>query len=193
MGTTVLLIDESTHVIHRSGAAGLGAAWRYCGTGYTVRIRHKGIPLCQQRQCVLHSNVPCLTTVAPTWYFHTKHMEIVRQCSPCPIPQHAIFALPLLSLPASRRYHASCLSYVALPIHWRCYFHHRQRYHRQHSPPPLYKGVVKACMTNQTCVAPDANHLLACGTVHTSSKSDEVMIANICVRGTISCNNCEHT
>ena len=50
----------------------------------------------------------------------------------------------------------------------------------------------KACMAHQTCGAPNANHLLACGTLHTSSKSDEVMIATMCVRGTIWCNNCDH-
>ena len=50
----------------------------------------------------------------------------------------------------------------------------------------------KACMTNQTCVAQDANHLLACGTLHTSSKSDEVMIASMCVKGTICRNNSDH-
>ena len=67
VGTTISFMDESIHVIHGLGAAGLGAAWWYCRTCHTVRIGHKGILLCQQGQCVLHSNVPCLSTVATTW------------------------------------------------------------------------------------------------------------------------------
>ena len=89
-GTIILFIHESIHVIHRLGAAGLGAAWRYCKTCNTVCIRHKGIPLCQQRQCVLHSKFPCLSTVATTWYFHTKHIDTVQQRRPCPVTQLAI-------------------------------------------------------------------------------------------------------
>ena len=90
VSTIILFIDESIHVIHRLGAAGLGAAWRNYRTGNTACIRHKGIPLCQQRQRMLHSKVPCLSTVATTWYLHTKHSETMRQRRPRPVAQLAI-------------------------------------------------------------------------------------------------------
>ena len=48
VGTIILFIDESIHVIHRLEEAALEAAWRDCRTGNTVFMRHKGIPLCQQ-------------------------------------------------------------------------------------------------------------------------------------------------
>ena len=51
----------------------------------------------------------------------------------------------------------------------------------------------KASVTNQACVAPHANQLLACGTPNTAAKSEEVMVASMCVRGTIWCNNYHHS
>ena len=40
-------IDESIPAIHWLRATGLGAAWWCRRTRDTVRVRHKGIPLCQ--------------------------------------------------------------------------------------------------------------------------------------------------
>ena len=40
-------IDESIHVIHWLRATWLGAPWWCPKTRDTVRVRHKGIPLCQ--------------------------------------------------------------------------------------------------------------------------------------------------
>ena len=50
----------------------------------------------------------------------------------------------------------------------------------------------KTCMANQTCVAPNANILSACGTLHAPLPSEEVMVASMCVTVTIRCNNCDH-
>ena len=65
--TTISFINQSIHVIHKLGAAWLGAARRCCRTGYTVRIGHKDVPLCPQRQGMLHSNLSCLSMVGTTW------------------------------------------------------------------------------------------------------------------------------
>ena len=65
--TTISFINQFIHVIHRLGAAWLGAARRCRKMGYTVRIGHKGLPLCRQRQGMLHSNISCLSTVGATW------------------------------------------------------------------------------------------------------------------------------
>ena len=90
MGTILSFIDESIHVIHRLRATGLGAAWWCCRTRNTVRVWHKGIPLCQQWQRMLHSKVPHLPLVDATCHLHTKDFQTVQQRPPCPITQLAI-------------------------------------------------------------------------------------------------------
>ena len=59
-GTTISFINQSIQVIHRLGAAWLEAARRCSRIDYTVRIRHKGIPPCRQRQaCCIAMSLAC--------------------------------------------------------------------------------------------------------------------------------------
>ena len=137
VGTIISFIDESIHVIHRLGAAGLGAAWWCCRTGNTVRVWHKGIPLCQQRQRMLHSFGDDCYYLVPS---HQAHRD---SAATPPLSNRAAChsALPSLTLPASWPHDAPCLAYVVLPIHLHCCSHLRHKHHLQHSPPPLYKDV----------------------------------------------------
>ena len=72
----------------RPGGGLCGRGWRLHGGSAKALLEcgdvephpgiwHQGIPLCPQRQRMLHSKVPCLSTVGTTWYFHTKHIDIV--------------------------------------------------------------------------------------------------------------------
>ena len=65
---TISFINEFIHVIDKFlGATGLRAVGWYGRTCYTVHLRHKGIPLGQQRHGMLHGNLPCLSAVATIW------------------------------------------------------------------------------------------------------------------------------
>ena len=66
---TISFINKSIHVIDGSlGATRLGAArWYNSRMGYTVRIGNEGVSLGQQRHCMLHGNLLCLSAVATTW------------------------------------------------------------------------------------------------------------------------------
>ena len=90
MGTILSFIDESIHDIQWLRATWLGAAWWCCRTCNTVRVSHKGIPVCQQWQRMLHSKVPYLPPIAATCHLHTKQIETIQQRPPCLITWLAI-------------------------------------------------------------------------------------------------------
>ena len=65
-------------------------------------------------------------------------------------------------------------------------------YNIHHHVPTRTRACAKASMSHKTCIAQYANLLLACGTLHTSAKSDEVMVASMRVRGPIWCHRAYH-
>ena len=141
--------------------------------------------------CYIARALICRRLLLPTTFTPSTS----RQCKNAPLVQSR--SLPLCAaitnfacILATRRPY---LAYVV----WSICLHYRSpprhKHHLQHSPPPPYKEA-DLCkrMYGTPDMPPDANHLLACGTLRTSTKGDEVMVASMRVRGTISCNNADH-